>query len=207
MMRSDTGIRLSRRAALLGAAGLGLVAGLSGPVFAQGTAPAEALVTTLSAELTTLVNSGKSAPQVISAFQAILGRYADMPAIGASVVGPAWRSATPAQKQAFVPAFTGYFARRYGKTFSDYKNAAITVTGSEDAGKAGTLVHSVVKRPGQPDIRVDWQISDRSGSAKVVNLLIEGVSALSNERAEMGALLDAQGGNLDAVIAKMKSGA
>ena len=47
-------------------------------------------------------------------------------------------------------------------------------------------------RPGQDDIAVDWQVSDRSGSAKVVNLVIEGVSMLANERAEVGAMLEAR---------------
>lgn len=196
---------LSRRAVMRGAAGLGLAFALTGTARADAVSTAQQLVTTLAGELTTLVNSGQSANQVIGSFQTLLTRYADMTAISASVVGPAWRSATAAQKQAFVPAFTGYFARRYGRTFSEYKNAQISVQGAQDGGKAGILVSSVVTRPGQENIRVGWQISDRSGSARVVNLIIEGVSALANERAEVGAMLDAQGGDLDKLIATMKS--
>jgi phospholipid transport system substrate-binding protein len=187
-----------------GAAGVGLALAIVGPARADATSAAQQLVVTLSAELTKLVNSGQSSAQVITSFQSLLGRYADMTAITASVVGPAWRSASAAQKQALVPAFTGYFARRYGKTFSDYRSASIEVQGAQDGGKAGILVSSVVKRPGQENIRVGWQISDRSGSPKVVNLIIEGVSALANERAEVGAMLDAQGGDLDKLIAQMK---
>ncbi|MFQ8431092.1 phospholipid-binding protein MlaC [Amaricoccus sp. W119] len=196
---------LSRRALMRGAAGLGLAFALHGPAFAQSTSAAQQLVVTLSNELSRLVNSGQSANQIISAFQQLLMRYGDMNAVSASVVGPTWRGASPAQKQAFVPAFTNYFAKRYGKTFSEYKNATIQVDGAQDAGRAGVLVNSTVKRPGQEDIRVGWQISDRSGSPKVVNLVIEGVSALANERAEVGAMLDAQGGDLDRLIAQMRS--
>ena len=67
------------------------------------------------------------------------------------------------------------------------------------------LVQTKVVRPGSEDINVDWQVSDRSGSAKVVNLIIEGVSMLANERAEVGAMLDAQNGSLDGLIAQLKS--
>lgn len=203
MRTNDVG--LSRRALVRGAAGLGLAFAILGPAAAQSTSAAQQLVVTLSAELTKLVNSGQPATQVISSFQTLLTRYADMTAVSASVVGPTWRSASAAQKQAFVPAFTNYFAKRYGRTFAEYKNATIEVQGAQDGGKAGVLVNSVVKRPGQSDIRVGWQVSDRSGSARVVNLIIEGVSALANERAEVGAMLDAQGGNLDKLIAQMKS--
>ncbi|WP_181164616.1 MlaC/ttg2D family ABC transporter substrate-binding protein [Amaricoccus solimangrovi] len=196
---------LSRRAIMRGAAGLGLALALVGPARADAAASAQQLVVSLSGELTKLVNSGQSTNQVISSFQTIIMRYADMSAVSASVLGPTWRSASSAQKQAFVPAFTGYFARRYGKTFSDYKNATIQVQGAQDAGRAGVLVSSVVKRPGQEDIRVGWQIASGSGSPKVVNLIIEGVSALASERAEVAAMLDAQGGDLDRLIAQMKS--
>jgi len=60
-----------------------------------------------------------------------------------------------------------------------------------------------VVRPGQDDIAVDWQVSDRSGSPRVVNLVIEGVSMLANERAQVGAILDAQRGSIDGLIAQL----
>jgi len=38
-----------------------------------------------------------------------------------------------------------------------------------------------------------------------VNLVIEGVSMLANERAEVGAMLDAQKGSVDGLIAQLRS--
>ena len=105
----------------------------------------------------------------------------------------------------FVAAFQHYLSRRYGKQFREYRNARIDVTGARDGGKAGVLVQTRVVRPGQDDIAVDWQVSDRSGSARVVNLIIEGVSMLANERAEVGAMLDAQRGSIDGLIAQLNA--
>lgn len=196
---------LARRDVLAGAAGLSLALALARPASADTVSAAQGLVTALSGELQKMVNSGQGLSQQIATFQQIIGRYADMGPVAASILGQPWRTATDAQKQAFVSAFTGYFARKYGNTFSQYKNASIQVTGAKDAGKSGVLVNSSVIRPGQENVAVDWQISDRSGSAKVVNLIIEGVSMLANERAEVGAMLDASGGSLDGLITKMKS--
>ena len=140
-------------------------------------------------------------------FEAILQRYADMPAVAASVLGPPWRGASAGQKQAFVAAFQRYLSRRYGKQFRAYRNARINVTGARDGGKAGVLVNTTVVRPGQENIAVDWQVSDRSGSARVVNLVIEGVSMLANERAEIGAMLDAQRGSVDGLIKQLGASA
>ena len=54
-----------------------------------------------------------------------------MPAVAASVLGPPWRTASAAQKQAFVAAFQHYLSRRYGKQFRDYQSARIDVTGAK----------------------------------------------------------------------------
>ena len=196
---------LSRRGTVLGLGAATALLALGGPARALTTSAAQVFVTGLAQELTALIGSGRGDAQMYSAFEGILARYADMGAIAASTLGPPWRSASAAQKQGYVAAFQRYLSRRYGKQFRDYTNAKINVTGAKDGGKAGVLVQTKIVRPSAEDINVDWQVSDRSGSTKVVNLIIEGVSMLANERAEIGAMLDAQGGSLDGLIAQLKS--
>jgi len=195
---------LTRRAALGALAAGAAMLALAGPASAQAGPQAGALVTTLAAELTKLVNSGKGERQIYAGFEAILARYADMPAVAGSVLGPPWRGASAGQKQQFVAAFQSYLARKYGAQFREYQNAKIAVQGTKDGGKAGVLVQTSVLRPGQDAIAVDWQVSDRSGSPRVVNLVIEGVSMLANERAEIGAMLEASRGDLDGLIAQLR---
>ena len=182
---------VARRDVLIGLAVAGALATVGAPAHAQAAAQAQELVTSLSNELVQLVNSGRSDSQILSSFETILAKYADLTAIGASVLGPPWRGASAAQKQAFIKAFSHYLSRRYGKQFRDYKNAQIKVTGAKDGGRVGVLVSSQVIRPGQESVNVDWQISSQSGSPKVVNLVIEGVSMLASERANMGSMLAA----------------
>lgn len=189
------------RRAVLGGLAMGTLA-LAVPAQAQ-VGPAQALIADLSADMTRLINSGKPATQLYGEFERILVRYADLPAVAASVLGPPWRSASDVQKRAFVAAFQHYLSRKYGRQFEQYRNARINVTGAKDAGRSGVLVNTSVVRPGQQDIRVDWQIGARNGKPQVVNLVIEGVSMLANERAEVGAMLDAQGGRLDPLIAQL----
>ncbi len=195
----------TRRAVLVSMAAAGVVAAMGLPARAAATDDAQALVTQLSADLTRIVNSGKGEPAVYGDFEKLLAKYGDMPAVAASVLGPPWRTASAAQKQAFVAAFQAYLARKYGKQFRDWKNATISVTGAKDGGKAGVLVNSKVNRPGQDAVAVDWQISARSGAPKVVNLIIEGVSMLANERVEIAAVLESQKGSLDGLIGALKA--
>jgi phospholipid transport system substrate-binding protein len=205
MRTTDRPCGLSRRALGLGLAAAGSAAAFGGRAEAAATDRAEALVATLAQELTQLVNSGRGESQMYAGFEGILARYADMPAVAASVLGPPWRGASQAQRRQFVAAFQHYLARKYGKQFREYRSARIDVTGSRDGGRAGVLVNTRVVRPGQETIAVDWQVSERSGAAKVVNLVIEGVSMLANERAEVGAMLEAQRGSVDGLIRALSS--
>lgn len=52
----------------------------------------------------------------------------------------------------------------------------------------------------QSPFQVDFHVSDRIGRPVFFNLIVEGVNMLLSERAEIGAMLDARGGNLDALI-------
>lgn len=187
----------------------GLLAGaafLMLPRMADASAVSEAqnLVNTISQELTRLINSGKTGKALNRDFERVLATYADMTAIGASCLGQPWRGASNAQKSAYISAFQGYLAAKYGRQFGDFKGTQIKVTGGQDAGRAGVLVKTIAVRPGRENIAVDWQISDRSGKPRAVNLIIEGVSMLANERSEIGAMLDAQGGSIDALVAELK---
>jgi phospholipid transport system substrate-binding protein len=66
-------------------------------------------------------------------------------------------------------------------------------------------VQCVAKLRGQSPFSVTFMVSDRSGSDRFFDLLIEGISLLKSERAEIGAMLDKRGGNIDALISDLKS--
>jgi len=192
---------LARRTVLLGLAATALV--LPGAAAATAVARAEELVSAISADLARVVRSGISAAAAYGEFERLLAQYGDMTAVAASVLGPPWRSLGSAERQAYVAAFQRYLARKYGRQFREYQDASFEVLGARDAGRAGVLVNTVVRRPGRAPIRVDWQVSERSGRPRAVNLVIEGVSMLANERAEVGAMLEAQGGDVSRLIAQM----
>ena len=54
--------------------------------------------------------------------------------------------------------------------------------------------------PAYEPFEVDFLVSDRSGQPLVFNLIIEGVNMLLAERQEIGALLDRNSGNINALI-------
>ncbi len=197
--------RMTRRGVLAGLLAGAVVLMLPRMASANATDRAKTLVAGISGELSALLTSGRGEAQMYAEFERLLARYGDMPAVAAASLGPPWRGASAAQRQAYVAAFQSYLARKYGRQFREFRGVGIDVTGARDAGNAGVLVNTVVTRPGQPSIAVDWQISERSGSPKAVNIIIEGVSMLANERAEIGAMLETERGSIEGLIRRMQA--
>jgi len=163
------------------------------------------LINKVIAEVQTVINSGKSESRMLADFESIFKRYSDVTTIARYCLGAPWRNATSAQQRAYIPAFQRYMSRKYGRQFRNFKGANINIIRSRDAGKLGILVETRMDTPTQPPFIVEWNVSDRSGSPKFVNLIIEGISLLTTERAEIGAMLESYRGNMDKLIAKLNA--
>ena len=195
---------LTRRAAL-GLGGTLALALAAGPAAALTEDEAAALIQKVVDETMAVVESDTSMDQALREFEQILSKYGDIPIVARAVLGQPWRTASEAQRRAFTDAFRGYVARKYGREFREYRGASMKVVGAQDQGNKGVLVQTIVDYPGEAPFPVDWQVSDASGSPKLFNLFIEGISMLSSERSEVRAILESNGGNLDATIRDLRS--
>ena len=128
-------------------------------------------------------------------------KYVDIPIIARAVLGKSWREANDGQRTLFVNAFKNYVSNKYGRQFSEFKGTTLEVVKSRDTlTRAGVLVSTIVVVPGNPSLRVVWQVSDGSGSLKLIDLRVEGISMLSTERQEFRSKLKKFDGSLDDII-------
>jgi phospholipid transport system substrate-binding protein len=110
-------------------------------------------------------------------FRAALQRYADVPTIARSALGPEARSASPQQLAAFSDAFAGYMARKYGARFREFIGGEIVVRGVAPV-QSFVEVQATAELRGHAPFAVTFLVSDRSGQPKFFDLLIEGISLL-----------------------------
>lgn len=186
------------------AGALALAALLPVPAFAVTDAAATSLVNSLVAAIQKAVNSGKSGSALYKDFERIFATYADVPTIARFALGPAARSASQAELTAYSNAFVIYIAKKYGQRFQEFIGGNVTVKGTVPDKNGIIVVQSVAKLKGQSPFAVDFHVSDKSGSPKVFNLVIEGVNMLTTERTEVGAMLDQAGGSVPKLTDRMK---
>ena len=128
-------------------------------------------------------------------------KYVDIPIIARAVLGKSWRTASTVQRTLFVEAFKKYISNKYGRQFSEFKGTTLEIIKSRDTlTKAGVLVSTVVIVPGNQSLKVVWQVSDGSGSLKLIDIKVEGISMLSTERQEFRSRLKKFDGSLGDLI-------
>ena len=197
-------LTLSRRNFGLGLAAIGALATLPRPALALTADAAKSLVDKTVATVNAIINSGKSEGAMLKDFEKLFVTYADVPTIARSVLGTAARSASKGQLSAYTKAFQGYISRKYGRRFREFEGGQIDVAEAR-AVKSYFEVISTARLKGEAPFEVRWHVSDKSGKDLFFNIIIEGVNMLASERTEMGALLDQRGGDLDRLIADLKT--
>lgn len=197
-------LTLTRRGFAAGLAAAAAVVALPLPALALTADQAKSLVDKTVGDINGIINSGKSERAMLADFERLFARYADVPTIARSVLGPAARSASKGQLSAYTKAFQGYISRKYGRRFREFIGGRIEVAEAK-AVKSYYEVISTAYLQGESPFEVRWHVSDKSGKSLFFNIIIEGVNMLASERTEMGALLDQRGGDLDRLIADLRS--
>jgi phospholipid transport system substrate-binding protein len=193
---------IRRRSAIALVAGAAVAAAL--PAAAITDAKARQLVDQVVGDINGIINSGKSQQAMLGDFERVFRRYADVPIIARSTLGPDARRASAAQLNAFADAFAGFLARKYGRRFREFQGSEIQVQGTRPVRDYYEVV-STANMPGQAPFQVVFRVSDKSGRDLFFDIVIEGISLLKTERTEIGAMLDRRRGDIDALIQDLRS--
>ena len=204
-MRNDIGsTRLTRRGFTSISLAAAAAFGLPMPALALTVDDARGLIDKAVADVNRIIASGKSESAMFGDFERVFVKYADVPVIARSALGPAARQASGAQLSSFTKAYQGYLSRKYGRRFREFIGGRIEVTDARPI-KSYFEVISVAYLQGEAPFDLRWHVSDKSGRDLFFNIIIEGVNMLASERTEIGALLDKNRGDIDALVAELKT--
>jgi phospholipid transport system substrate-binding protein len=118
------------------------------------------------------------------------------------VLGKNWTKATPDQKTAFQAEFRTLLIRTYATALSKYKNQTIEYKPLRMAdGASSATVKTQIVQPGGQPITVDYTLEKRSDSWKVYDIVIEGVSLVTNYRGQFAQEVRQNG--MDSLIKKL----
>jgi phospholipid transport system substrate-binding protein len=132
----------------------------------------------------------------VERFTPLVKSYYDMPGIAALVVGPAWSSASAADKAAAIEALTRHSAVSLARNFKSYDGERFAVAPQVIARGAEKVVKVTINSD-----QLFYRMRQAGGSWKIVDVISGGVSNLALQRADLASTV--QGGGVAAMVKKL----
>jgi len=117
----------------------------------------------------------------------------------ALAMGRNWRQATPEQQKQLVDQFRTLLIRTYSGALNQYRDQQIDHKPLRaDPNATDVLVRTEVIRQGQPPVQIDYGMEKKDGGWKAYDVIVGGVSLVTNYRDEFNEQIRA--GGIDGLI-------
>lgn len=155
-----------------------------------------------------LDSPGLSKEQRRAQFRSFLISLTDLKRIALYTLGPARRTTSQAEQDAFVDAFREYAFAVYGAEFEKYSGQSLKVTGSIERSPTDELVTTVLVDPhaprGQEPIEVNFRVYNTNGKYIAVDIVVAGLDLAITEQDDFSSFLAQHNNNLKLLIANLK---
>lgn len=163
----------------------------------------------MAAELIAALATNKEALQedlgkIVGIVDTIIMPHTDFELIGKRVLGPHWREATPAQREAFLKEFKLLLIVTYAAAFRSYDDQQVEFTGErpDPNNPSRVEVRTLIRSSGAPPIPVNYRLHEVDGTWLVYDFNVDGVGLTSSFRSQFNNAITRNG--LDQVIKDMR---
>ena len=120
--------------------------------------------------------------------------YFNFPHMTQLAVGRNWKAASDAQKAALTEQFRTLLVRTYSTSLTQFRNQTIDVKPLKmTAAETEVVVKTQVVQPGGQPIPIDYSMEKIAEGWKVYDVLIDGVSLVTNYRSSFNTEINATG--------------
>jgi phospholipid transport system substrate-binding protein len=138
--------------------------------------------------------------QVTAYVNSVIDPHADFDRISLLVLGKLWKSATNEEKERFKHEFQTLLVRTYSRAFVEFNNWSIRFLPIVmESGATKIIVKTEVTQPSQQPVEVSYRMLQSKGEWKVYDIMIDGVSLVTNYRSTFNEQIKTKG-SLSAVI-------
>src|SRR5689334_22925179 len=130
--------------------------------------------------------------------------YFDFERITALAMGRNWRQASPEQQKQLVEQFRQLLVRTYSGALTQYRDQTMDYKPLRaDANANEVTVRTEVIRSGQAPVQIDYGMEKTPGGWKVYDVIVGGVSLVTNYRDEFNEQIKA--GGVDGLIKTLQA--
>ena len=123
----------------------------------------------------------------------------DFARMTALAMGKNWRAATPEQQQRLVEEFRTLLVRTYSGALNKYRDEKVDYKPLRmNPGDTDVTVRTAVQKPGGQPVQIDYSMAKTPGGWKAYDVVVAGVSLVTNYRDEFNEQVKA--GGVDGLI-------
>jgi len=152
--------------------------------------------------LAILRNGSLDSSERIHRIDAIARKRFDWETMSRLVLRRAWKKFDAGQRQAFLEAFRDYLAANYGHRLDRYDQQDVKILGARVEPRGDVTVKTRIIGGSADDVEMDYRMRERNGEWRVIDVKIEGVSLISNFRAQFSEVLSH--GGPDEVLRRLR---
>ncbi len=119
------------------------------------------------------------------------------------VLAKYWRRASADQRRAFTGEFRTLLVRTYAKSLSAYTDQQISFLPFRELKGDDVTVRTEVEQPGSFPIPIDYRLHQRGGEWKVFDIIIDGVSLVTNYRSSFAR--EIRKGGIDSLVKTLQA--
>ncbi len=128
-----------------------------------------------------------------------LAPHFDFERMTSLAVGRAWRTATPEQQKQLTDQFRTLLSRTYSNAFVQYRDQQIVYKPLRiDAAASEATVRTEIVRSGGAPVQIDYSMAKKGSEWKAYDVIVGGVSLVTNYRDEFGQQV--QAGGVDGLV-------
>lgn len=125
-------------------------------------------------------------------------------------LGRNWRDLDDQQKHSYTKAYRQYLINTYVKRFVEYNGQKFSINASKQVSENNYVVFTTLVQAdrSKADLKIDYRLngktSSRFGHFRIVDIVFEGVSMVTSQRAEFNEVVNSKG--VDALIKMLARG-
>jgi len=160
--------------------------GLMSTAMAENLLPPQQVIQSVSSQIQQKMQDKsftKNFAQVVQFVNGVIDPHTDFNQIAQLVLGNHWRSATPQDQARFKQEFKTLLTRTYSRAFVEYTDWSMRIRPLKLPDTARKIVvRTDILQPGRQAIEVSYRMLLTKGEWKVYDIIIEGVSLVTNYR-------------------------
>ena len=126
----------------------------------------------------------------------------DYPDTARRALGPHWNARSPQEQEEFTKLFADLLDRAYVSKIELYQGERVRYVGETAEGDEAT-VKTVIATKKSSDIPVDYRMHRKDGRWLVYDVIIEGVSLVSNYRTQFNKIVQTE--SYDALVLRLRA--